>query len=192
MLTNWGYEIDSESLPDMLTVEEFNAATGNRYAAQDVEGQIHAAQSAIRDWCGWHVYPELSCTFTDDSLPRKRVIQLPATHVSAVGSATVDGVEVSSKAKRNGLVRLDVPTCTDEWETIEVTYTAGVQDASVIKDLIIHRVVHAFAVPAGVQSETAGGVSITYTSSWTSNNRATNLPDDNLRVLSPYRVRTVV
>lgn len=192
MLTNWGYEIDSETLPDMLTVAEFNVATGNRYASQDVEGQIKAAQSAIRDWCGWHVYPELSCTFTDDSLPRKRVIQLPATHVSAVDSATVDGAEVSFKAKRNGLVRLDVPTCTDDWETIEVTYTAGVQDASVIKDLIIHRVVHAFAVPAGVQSETAGGVSITYTASWTSNNRATNLPDDNLRVLSPYRVRTVV
>lgn len=192
MLTNWGYEIESETLPDMLTVAEFNQATGNQYAAQDVEGQIKAAQSAIRDWCGWHVYPELSCTFTDDSLPKKRVIQLPATHVSAVDSATVDGAEVSFKAKRNGLVRLDVPTCTDEWETIEVTYTAGVQDASVLKDLIIHRVTHAFAVPAGVQSETAGGVSITYTSSWTSNNRATNLPDDNLRVLSPYRVRTVV
>lgn len=104
MLTNWGYEIESETLPDMLTVEEFNAATGNQYAAQDVEGQIHAAQSAIRDWCGWHVYPELSCTFTDDSLPKKRVIQLPATHVSAVDSAAVDGAEVSFKAKRNGLV----------------------------------------------------------------------------------------
>lgn len=193
ILTAWGYEVDETSIPDMLTVAEFNQLTGNAYASRpDTEAQIKAAQTAIRDYCGWHVAPSLKCVFSDDSLPKKRVLQLPACLVSSVQGVTLDGNSVSYVAKHNGLLRLDFPTWKDRWQNLTVTYTAGFGDYDVIKDLIVHRVVHAFAVPAGVQSETAGGVSITYTSSWTSNNRATNLPDDNLRVLAPYRVRRVV
>ena len=191
--TPWGYSVDAQTLPDIVSVAEFNAATGNRYAGStEIEPALKAAQEAIRNYCGWHISPSLKCTFTDDTLPRKRVIQLPATHVASVTSVTVDGQAVTFRAKTNGLVRTDAPMHRDEWQDAVIVYQAGIDDCEVVKDLIIHRATHALAVPAGVQSETAGGVSITYTASWTSNNRATNLPDDNLSVLSPYRARAVV
>lgn len=195
ILAPWGhgYEMDVQSVPDLLTVSEFNTMTGNRYAGQDVQSQINAAQDAIRDYCGWHIATNLKCTYTDDSLPRKRLIQLPALMVTGIESATVDGREVSFRFKPNGLARLDIPTYWDEWNAIEVTYNAGFTEVpAVIKDIIAHRAEHALAVPAGVQSETAGGVSISYAASWTSNNRATNLPADNLVRLNPYKVRRVL
>ena len=191
--TPWGYDIDAQSIPDIMTVSDFNQITGNKYAGNaSIEPAIKAAQDAIRNYCGWHVSPSLKCSFTDDSLPKKRVIQLPATHVTSVTSVTVGNENVTFRAKQNGLVRTDYPMTQDEWQDATIVYQAGLDSCAVVKDLIVHRVVHALAVPAGVQSETAGGVSITYTASWTSNNRATNLPDDNLTVLSPYRARAVV
>ena len=60
-----------------------------------------------------------------------------------------------------------------------------------IKELIAHRVTHALASSAGVQSETAGGVSVTYSANWINSSRATALADDNKEVLAPYRVRGV-
>lgn len=192
MLTLWGYEIQGDTLPDMLSVDDFDAATGNRWAGDArVPAQIAAAQAAIRNYCAWHVSPSLKCVHVADSLPRKRIIQLPAVHVTAVDSVTVDGEEVPFKWNRNGLVRLQARLCADEWQNVEVRYTAGLDSAPAITDLIVHRVTHALAVPAGVQSESAGGVSVTYAASWTSNNRATNLPSDNQIILDPYRVEVV-
>jgi hypothetical protein len=60
-----------------------------------------------------------------------------------------------------------------------------------VQELIAHRVTHALASSAGVQSETAGGVSITYNATWTNSARATALADDNKEVLAPYRLRGV-
>lgn len=191
--TPWGYSVDAQTIPDILTVAEFNAATGNQYVGDArTEPAIKAAQEAIRNYCGWHVSPVLKCSFTDDTLPRKRVLQLPATVVTGVVSVEIGGEQVAFRFKPNGLVRTDTPMHDDTWQDATVVYNAGIDSCPVVTDLIIHRVTHALAVPAGVQSETAGGVSITYTSSWTSNNRATNLPDDNLRVLSPYRAKAVL
>ena len=60
-----------------------------------------------------------------------------------------------------------------------------------IKELIAHRVTHALAQSYGVQSEAAGGVSVTYNATWTNNARATALPSDNKEVLAPYRLQGV-
>jgi hypothetical protein len=42
-----------------------------------------------------------------------------------------------------------------------------------------------------VQSEAAGGVSVTYNATWTNSARATALPSDNKEVLAPYRLQGV-
>ena len=44
---------------------------------------------------------------------------------------------------------------------------------------------------AGITSEAAGGVSITYNANWINSARATALPDDNKEVLAPYRLQGV-
>ena len=55
LLTTWGYTITDgiEELPPMLSVEDFNAMTANKYAGNTrIEPNIAAASLAIRNYCG--------------------------------------------------------------------------------------------------------------------------------------------
>lgn len=205
MQTIWGYAItDAESLAEMLTVEEFNNITANKYAGDArIEPNIAAACAAIRNYCGWHVYPALDCSMTERLLAGngrvKRtgadiLIQLPATFVSASVTVTIDGVPFDDyDLAPNGILRLfDVGWMTRRTQ-IAVTYTAGISDGMMdgIKELIAGRVNHALAQPYGVQSESAGGVSVTYSASWAAAASASALPDDNRETLAPFKVRGV-
>jgi len=203
--TTWGYTITDEGvLPPMLTVEQFNTFTANKYAGDArIESNIDAACAAIRNWCGWHVYPVQACSITERLLAGngrvKRagddlLIQLPATFVSTPVTVTIDGAPFDDfDLAPNGILRLfDVGWMTRRTQ-VAVTYTAGLSDGMMggIKELIAGRVNHALAQPYGVQSESAGGVSVTYSASWAASASASALPDDNKEVLSPYRVRGV-
>ena len=100
LLTRWGYALTTEnSLPDMLTAEEYNAITGNRFSGDvRIAPAIKAASQAIRNYCSWHVAPSLACKLTT-SVYDKRVtrvqdgvqIQLPAMFVSSITSIKVGG-----------------------------------------------------------------------------------------------------
>ena len=205
LLTQWGYTItDAESLAEMLTVEEFNNITANKYAGDArIEPNIDAACAAIRNYCGWHVYPAQACSMTERLLAGngrvKRagadiLIQLPATFVSTPVTVTIDGVPFDDyDIEPNGILRLFDVGPMGRKAQITVTYTAGLSAGMMdsIKELIAHRVTHALASSAGVQSESAGGVSVTYSANWINSARSTALPDDNKEVLAPYRVRGV-
>ena len=177
ILTTWGYSMtDVDEVPGMMTLSEFNSVTAEKYLADSrVEPDIKAATAAIRNYCGWHVYPsqacELNTTLYDKAVTisdRVLMIQLPATFVPSWS-------------------RLKL------WTPVVVRYTAGIPEGAAdgLKELIAHRVTHALASSEGVQSETAGGVSVTYNANWINNSRATALADDNKEVLSPYRLRGV-
>lgn len=205
VLTTWGYALtDVDAVPSMLTVAEYNAFTANKYQSDSrAEPDIKAAAAAVRNYCGWHVYPSLACelntTLYDKAvtvLDRMILIQLPATFVSSVESITVDGVEYDSYVLMpNGILRIfGLPWSHMKlWTPVVINYTAGLPEggADAVKELIAHRVTHALASSDGVQSETAGGVSITYSANWTNSARSTALADDNKEVLSPYRLRGV-
>ena len=202
--TRWGYSMpDLDALPDMLSDEEFDEFTANRYAGDiRIAPNIKAACSAIRNYCGWHVYPSASCEMTV-LMNNKRVtrvdsdllIQLPAAFVTEVTSVTVDGVEYVATCEMNGILRVyDVDFSTlKRYSPIVVTYTAGIGDDDMdsIMELIANMVTHATASSNGITSEAAGGVSVTYNANWVNSARATALPDDNKEVLAPYRVRGV-
>ena len=205
LLTNWGYTLTTANeLTGMLSIEEFDELTAGKYT-DDIrtEPNIAAACSAIRDYCGWHVYPSLSCemssTFFDRRITktgRNVLIQLPARYVSSVENVTINGVAYSSYVlETNGLLKIyNVELCgAFEYSPVVIEYTAGLPDGlmSALKELIAHRVTHALASSGGVQSETAGGVSITYSANWTNSARATALADDNKEVLAPYRLQGV-
>lgn len=205
VLTTWGYTMtDVDAVPGMLTVAEYNTFTANKYQSDSrAEPDIKAAAAAVRNYCGWHVYPSLACelntTLYDKAvtvLDRMILIQLPATFVSSVESITIDGVEYESYVLMpNGILRIfGLPWSHMKlWTPVVINYTAGLPEggADAVKELIAHRVTHALASSDGVQSETAGGVSITYSANWTNSARSTALADDNKEVLSPYRLRGV-
>lgn len=205
LLTNWGYTLTGvDSLENMVTEDEYNEFTANKYASDSrMASTLTAASAAVRAYCGWHVYPALACELSTTFFDRRItevfggiLIQLPATYVSAITSATIgETPHTSYVLEPNGILRLyDV-----DWNgvykhtPITVQYIAGVPDALMggLKELIAHQTIHALAGTTGVQSETAGGVSITYNAAWVNSTRATDLSDNNKEVLAPYRLRGV-
>lgn len=206
LATNWGYTLTGELtvLPNLITVEEYNTYTAGKYNEDiRIESNIKAASQAIRNYCGWHVYPSAKCSMSERLLygngRAKRVgndlmIQLPAKFVTAIESVIIDDVNYTDFAfDSGGIVHVfDIPEMSRK-SIVEVEYTAGITDNLMesIKELVSHRVTHALASSNGVTSEAAGGVSVTYNANWINSARATALPDDNKEVLAPYKIQGV-
>lgn len=205
LLTNWGYELANVStLPPLITKQEFNDYTAGKYSGDSrIDSNIQAVSAAIRNYCGWHVYPSIQCQFSTTFFDRRVavvrrsiMVQLPAKFVTAVSKVVVDGRPCSAYVvQTNGLIKVydALFSRIREYSTIEIEYTAGLSSelTEAVKELAAHRITHALASSAGIQSETAGGVSITYSANWTNSARSTALADDNKEVLEPYRVQGV-
>lgn len=197
-LTNWGYSVDGE-LVDFITPAEFDEFTAGKFTDDArIVPNITAGSTAIRNYCGWHLYPELPCelstTFFDRRVSEGRggiLIQLPARFVTGITTITIDGTAYDTYVlEPNGLLKVyGVMPCM-EYAPIVIRYNAGLPDELMyaIKELTAHRVTHAVSSSYGVTSEAAGGVSVTYNAAWAGNTRATALPDDNKEVLEPYKV----
>lgn len=67
--------------------------------------QWASAVGAIRDYCGWHIAPEVEETLTVDG-PGGHLLVLPTQHVVSVASITNDGTVVTDPEwSASGLVR---------------------------------------------------------------------------------------
>ena len=206
LATIWGYNLteDATTFTDLLTESEFDELTAGKYTGdRRIAAEIKAASDAIRNYCGWHVYPEAACSLTERLLHgdgrtkrvgRDLMIQLPAKFVTAVSSVLIDGVAYTDfDFERDGILHIfDVPALSRK-SLVVVDYKAGIPDALMapVKELVAHRVAHALASPNGVMSEAAGGVSVTYNAAWVNSARASALPDDDKEVLAPYRIQGV-
>ena len=205
-ITNWGYTVKADRIPELLCPIEFDTITAGKFMGDGrIIPNIAAAGSAIRNFCGWHIAPNLECIFSERILYGNGrikpvgpdlLIQLPATFVTDVSSVTI-GAETFTDytIDRNGLLHVfDIPGRYWNRKTqITVIYNAGFDDDQIpgIKELMSHRVTHALASSNGVQTESAGGVSITYSANWINSARSTALANDNKEVLEPYRVQGV-
>ena len=198
--TAWGYTItDSDTLTSIITVQEFNTLTGNKYSGDArIEPNIKAASAKIRSFCGWHIYPSAACelvtTFFDKRITRMPYgfsIQLPSSFVSAITSIKIGGTAQDSYAlESNGFLRVFTSAHIEPRTELEVTYQAGLPNALVdgIKQIAAHRVTIALASSNGVQSESTGGVSVTYAASWTNSSGAAGLSDAEKELLIPNRI----
>lgn len=214
--TIWGYTLlTAGGLDSILTPSEFDGFTAGKWNGDGrTTANLQAASAAVRDYCGWHIYPSLQCevqhTLEDYGFiktnGRDILVQLPARYVSEVNEVLIDatydsenetwtGTACDFSFDTNGLVRIyDVhPYQYSRKTKLVVRYTAGLPDelAGSIKELIAQSATHAMAATYGVNSETSGGVSITYNSHWASNGNATALADNNKETLAPYRVKGV-
>ena len=206
MRTSWGYTLaDVDVLPGILSSDEYDDFTDGKYIYDTKRSRANtqAAEAAVRNYCGWHVAPSLICklstSFYDKRLSRNGdylLIQIPATYVSDVRYVTIGDKDYDTFVlDPSGILRVPGINwgCVRPYTLVEVEYEAGLPDEMTagLKELIAHRVTHAMASTSGVQSGSAGGVSITYNANWTNSARATALADDNKEVLSPYRLRGV-
>lgn len=198
--TPWGYTLtEINELPTILTEEEFSTMTAGRYTGDvRIPSMLAAAQSAVRELCGWHIADNQPCEVTllgrDRAVSKNGsdvLIQLPATFVTEVSSVEInDGSLLDYDVTTDGLLWL-YDTCFNRRAKIVITYSAGLTDelAGGVKEVIANRVTHALASSYGIQSETAGGESVSYSSVYMSTANATALPETSREALMPYRLR---
>lgn len=200
-LTSWGYTLtdDEATLSDIITATEFNTFTASRYSGDTrIAPGIAAASLALRNHCGWHLTGSYACNITwtveNRGIIRRGndlIIQLPARFVSAISSVSIGGTATTDYSfQTNGLLKVYDVSLLGRRTEVEVDYTAGITDASAIKELVAQMVTFSIAKSYGVTSEAAGGVSITYNSSWT-NGSFNQILANNAGLLAPYRLEGV-
>lgn len=216
--TPWGYYVNVENLPNLVSVTEFNAFTNSKFVGDSrVMASIPGASAAIRNFCGWHVSPSLQCgafynvhALRDAFVGGDLLVQLPATFVSSVSLIVLGAVWDSVlnewqgdiihgedldryDLETNGVLRIYDAAGLDRKARIFIKFEAGYQDSNipVIKELAANLITHATATAYGVNSESAGGVSVSYNSAWVGQPTAVSLSGDSRQVLTPYKVRGV-
>ena len=212
-LSPWGYIIDSEKLPAFISVDDFNLFTNGKFAGDArIVSTLPSASEAIRNFCGWHIAPSLTCgmiynvlDLRDAFVGRDLLIQLPATYVTGVQKIVLNAVLNPSTGlyegdeaddyeigMGNGLLRIYDVGNLNRKSRIFIKYTAGFTDTpSAIKELTADRVSHAVTNPYGVNSEAAGGVSVSYSGAWAGSANSSSLPSDSREILEAYRLKGV-
>lgn len=212
-LSPWGYIIDSENLPAFISVDDFNLFTNGKFAGDArIVSTLPSASEAIRNFCGWHIAPSLTCGMVynvldlrDAFIGRDLLIQLPATYVTGIQKIVLNAVLNPSTGlyegdetddyeigMGDGLLRIYDVGNLNRKSRIFIKYTAGFTDTpSAIKELTADRVSHAVTNPYGVNSEAAGGVSVSYSGAWAGSANSSSLPSDSREILEAYRLKGV-
>lgn len=204
--TNWGYDLlEVSALPDILTVEEFNTMTANKFALDSrVASTLKSVTASIRNYCGWHIANSQRCRLVinakDLHITRKYsdlLIQLPYRFVSDVEkvifNATKEddewvGDEYDFDFTYNGqLTVYDAEVCSRKSKVVIIA-TVGLTDTDAIKGLIANKVGHMLSGTFGVQSESAGGLSVSYSTSFVNGAKPNALMTDDKELLNSYKI----
>lgn len=216
-LTPWGYIIDCETLPDLITTTDFSNFTNGRFGTTDtrISSSIPSASAGIRNYCGWHISPSLDCgmiynvrDLRDAFVGGDLLVQLPATFVTDVKKVVLnakwnedagdwDG-EIIEDSDRfdfgmgDGLLKIYDVGVPDRRAKIFIKYTAGFPNTAIplVKEIAANSVARALTTSYGVTSETAGGVSVSYSSAWSGKGSGA-LMDDTRETLGLYKVKGV-
>ena len=207
LTTNWGYSLKTCSeFPELLSTAEFNTFTANKFSGDGrIEAEIKSASAAIRNYCGWHIYPNLQCTYVERLLygnGRTKIVgcdmmvQLPSRFVMSVVAVKVNDVEYTDyDCDTNGILHIfDVAKLyIGRKSKIEVVFNSGVPASLVqpVKGVVANRVNHSLSSPNGIASESAGGVSISYNQSWVNSSSSSALADNDKETLDFYKIKGV-
>ena len=186
MRTVWGYDVSSTIEP-IITEGTFHEITNFAYANNPrVGAALAAASQTVRNYCGWHICPSLTCTANPEG--GSRVLTLPAAYVSKINSITENTAAVTDyKLRKDGLIKRETQWC-PEWGAITVNYDAGYEEEAVpdLVEAVCAITSGVLSVSAGVISESADGVSISYSASASS--IAAALTSQQKSALEPYKV----
>lgn len=188
-MNQWGYST-LETLPSLISLEDFNIATGDEMSSspEQVQAVLNAASNAIRSYCHWHVAPQITCTWQGDA--DGRLIQLPVMNVTSIHSISVNGVELAESEyawRDSGLIRLAKPVCDDWGRRVAVEFEAGC-DSDALDAVVTQIAVNNLVAPAGVLREQAGEVAITYNQTAVGVTGGVRLMASDRALLSPYKL----
>lgn len=197
LLTQWGYEAevgDETAVPALVTPADIETASKGQIKANDprVEAMCLAVSSAIRDYCGWHIAPVLKCRYITEL--SDKIIYLPAVGVRGIDSLSVDGKSISVDSieyKSSGLVRLASLSSVDgiKWGSTVVEYEAGFSNtAALVSQIAAQIALNSLTASAGIRSEAAGQVSLTYNTTGDGITGGVSLLGRDMLLLKPYRL----
>lgn len=206
MMTNFGYSVLADSMPDIISEEEFNRMTANKYALDSrVASIIKSVTASIRAYCGWHIGPTVKCELKlnvkDLHIYNKFsdvIIQLPYKFIENIDNVYVNaykeedgswkGDEYEFSFKYDGSLTL-YDACVDSRKSsIVVIADVGINDLDALKSIIVSKTSQVLNGTYGIQSETAGGVSISYNSSYITGAKANSFMTDDKELLNSYKI----
>ena len=197
--TRWGYDIDADRVEDVLSIDDFNTITADKFKGDIRLAQaVKSASEAVRNFCGWHVCPSMPCIF-ESRLVDKRfalngrdlMIQLPARQIEEVSVVKLNDVEYTDFCiEASGMIRVFDVNSFNRKDKIHVEYVAGTSD-DLVKEIASSMMIHELNNSYGVQSETTGSVSISYNASWVNGGGAGHLTSTMKEDLTPYTCKGV-
>lgn len=192
-MNEWGYYTVGDC-PTIITPEQFRALTGGKLSSkpETVKAMLEAVSSAARGYCGWHISPELECVYQGEA--DGGIVRLPAMAVTDVLRVEVNGREVDPSTyewTKVGLVKLHCNCCAERWNSTRVYFTAGVDAAGGLAAVVAQIASNALVAPAGIASEHAGQVGLTYNQTSSGVSGGVSLLSRDMALLSPWRLREV-
>lgn len=196
VMTPWGYEVTAtadgqalDALPPIVGLPEFRELVPDLSSTDERVGLVLAsASAAVRDWCGWHVGPALSCEIVGDGEGRSLV--LPLMGLRSVTSVLVSGVVLDPSDyewRQSGLLRLTHGTFPDAWRSVTVSCVAG-YESDALAQVVAQLAANALVAAPGVAEEHAGGVGITYNRTGDGVTGGVRLLASDREALAPYRI----
>ena len=184
--TNWGYTVPC-GLPPLMTANQLlTVAPSLSSSTEAITAVLEGVSAAVRDWCGWHVAPNLECTLIGEG--EGRLLMLPAMGVTSVDSLSINGQPAPPfQWTAAGMVRLNCAAFPMDWRSVECVYHAGFDSASVAQ-AVAQIALNALVAAPGVREEHAGQVGITYNQTGTGVSGGIALLERDKALLAPYRL----
>ncbi|NEG56136.1 hypothetical protein [Bifidobacterium platyrrhinorum] len=144
---------------------------------------LHAAQAAIRRYCGWHIAPNIELTGAINSRGGT-VLRLPARHVTTIDELTGrDGKPIAhAYDPATGLIECMSGTFPTGVAAVHYRIHAGwpLDDVPDVQGVLVNAAKRAATAAAGViQSQSVNGSTVTYN---------VTLMADEMAKLNPYRL----
>lgn len=169
------------ALIDRTRYEEITGTTVPENQHARVDALLEAVSDAIRDECGWHIAPVQTDALMTVDGSGGYIQNLPTLHLTAVSSVVEEGTAQTignggvDWSERGQLSKGPRSPWSSLWTRklrgVAATVTHGYAECPAAVALVLAAVVQRSlptattgAVPVGVQSETKGPFSITYTS----------------------------
>ena len=198
--TPWGYWVECEGgkLPPLVTPAQLDELTGGRFGPMTpgVGQVLDSVSAAIRDACGWHVSPPLPVVERTQGPGRMLALRsLMVTGVESVAECGAELAEGQYEWRMDGALRRACwRSWPDAYRSVEVRYTSGIPSemAPALAAVASQLASNALAAPAGVRSEQAGNVSISYNQTASGVSGGVRLLDSDLAMLRPYMLGEVL
>lgn len=200
MPTPWGYSVDEPcgALPPLIDVATLEEVTRGRFglSTPGVDAVLDGVSAAIRAACGWHVSPVVRCM--ERTQGPGRVIALKSLLVPEVESVEEEGRELAPGefefSDRGLLRRACWKSWPARWGSVVAVYKSGIPAGMAGGLAVVAAQVasNALAAPAGVQSEQAGDVSVSYNQTASGVSGGVRLLPSDLAMLAPYTLGEVL